>query len=261
MTAGRRELERASCSLLSADVGEVGRRLDTVMSLVGSGGLRLELDLAAEVRDRLRQVTDRDDASTPASAASCADSAGHKRRSTPSRRAPSATASTPPTRRSRPSSASSPTAAVRASAARGSWSDAPSTASAIGKSKPEPSFRSSAGARLTVMRPSGNFSSAAVIPLRTALTRLLARPVGETDDREAGNAVTDVRLDIDTAWLEADQGMRERACEHAPTVGGKPCRERVEFRASFRSFMPPWPPPERRHKTAASESRVRGYRR
>ena len=105
--------------------------------------------------------------STPASAASAADSDGHSSRSSPILRAPSATASTPPTGRSRPSSASSPTDACRSSSSRGTCRDAASTASAIGRSKPEPSFRSSAGARLTVTRRRGNSSSADAMPLRT----------------------------------------------------------------------------------------------
>ena len=49
----------------------------------------------------------------------------------------------------------------------GIWREAASTASAIGRSKPEPSLRRSAGARLTVIRRSGHSSSAEVIPLRT----------------------------------------------------------------------------------------------
>src|SRR5204863_8344668 len=46
-------------------------------------------------------------------------------------------------------------------------------------------------------------------PAADALTRLLTRAVGEADDREAGNAVADVRLDVDAPRLEADQSMRE----------------------------------------------------
>ena len=106
--------------------------------------------------------------SMPASATSAADSAGAEepvdaRR----RRAASAHASAPGTGRSRPSSASSPSAACSARRSAGSCRDAASTASAMGRSKPEPSFRRPAGARLTVMRRSGHSSSALAMPLRT----------------------------------------------------------------------------------------------
>src|SRR6185437_9447076 len=48
-----------------------------------------------------------------------------------------------------------------------------------------------------------------------ALTSLLARSVGEADDREAGNAVANVRLHVYSARLESDERMRDCACKHA----------------------------------------------
>ena len=106
--------------------------------------------------------------SMPASAASGADSAAQTRRVRPARRAPSATASVPETGRIRPSSASSPTAAWSASRSGGSCLVAPSTASEIGRSNPEPSLRSAAGARLTVIRRlCGHSRAAETTPLRT----------------------------------------------------------------------------------------------
>ena len=106
--------------------------------------------------------------STPASAASGADSAAQTTRSRPAKRAPSATASVPATGRTRPSSPSSPTAACCASRSGGSWRVAARTAREIGRSKPEPSLRSAAGARFTVIRRfSGHSSAADRTPLRT----------------------------------------------------------------------------------------------
>ena len=61
---------------------------------------------------------------------------------------------------------------------RGTCREAASTASAIGRSKPEPSFRSSAGARLTVMRLSGPLQLGRGDPAADAMLRLLARAVG-----------------------------------------------------------------------------------
>ena len=88
-------------------------------------------------------------------------------RSSPARRAASAATSTPGTGLSLPSRASSPMAACSASSCGGTWCEAASTARAIGRSNPEPSFRSPAGARLTVIRRSGHSSSALAIPLLT----------------------------------------------------------------------------------------------
>ena len=71
------------------------------------------------------------------------------------------------------------------------------------------------------MRPVGKLSSAAEIPRANTLTGLLAGAVGEADDGEAGNAVANVRLDVDAARLEADERMRDRACKHASRLGAK----------------------------------------
>src|SRR5205823_6829647 len=43
-----------------------------------------------------------------------------------------------------------------------------------------------------------------------ALPSLLAGPVSEPDDREAGQPLVDVRLDFDASRLEADERMRDR---------------------------------------------------
>jgi hypothetical protein len=67
------------------------------------------------------------------------------------------------------------------------------------------------------MRPGGKVSSAAEIPLRTR-SRASWHAVREADDREAGDAVADVRLDVDPTRLEADEGMRDRACKHPPRL-------------------------------------------
>ena len=49
------------------------------------------------------------------------------------------------------------------------------------------------------------------------MLRLLARPVGEPDDREPRDARLQVGLDLDLPRLEADEGVRERASEHVAT--------------------------------------------
>ena len=61
-------------------------------------------------------------------------------------------------------------------------------------------------------------------PAADALPRLSARAVGQADDHERGNAVRDVGFDFDPPSLEADERMRDCACEHASTLRGKRLR-------------------------------------
>ena len=58
---------------------------------------------------------------------------------------------------------------------------------------------------------------------------LLAGAVGEPDDREAGNSALEVRFHVDAASLEPDNSVRNRAREHAVTLGGQIARVRVIF--------------------------------
>ena len=47
-----------------------------------------------------------------------------------------------------------------------------------------------------------------------AMLRFLARAVGEPDDGEPGQAVLEMRLDLDSASLETDERVRDGAREH-----------------------------------------------
>src|SRR5205085_11151641 len=51
-------------------------------------------------------------------------------------------------------------------------------------------------------------------PAADALLRLLARAVGEADDRERRHRALEVRLDLDPAGLEADEAVGDRSCKH-----------------------------------------------
>ena len=51
-----------------------------------------------------------------------------------------------------------------------------------------------------------------------SLLCLLAGPVGQADDRERRLAELHVRFSLDASGLEADEGERNRAREHAPTL-------------------------------------------
>ena len=216
--SGRGDLEHPSRALLPADVGEVGRRparraRAVAARAAGSGGVAL----AAEVRDRLGEVRERAPARRRRAPTSRAGLGGADERVEPGAPRALGGRERAGTGRSRPSSASSPTAAWPASASRGIWRDAASTASAIGRSKPEPSLRSPAGARLTVIRRSGQFSSADAIPLRTRCFASWQARSARPTIANAGTPRCEVRLDLDPARLEPDECVGDGAREHAAT--------------------------------------------
>jgi hypothetical protein len=71
-----------------------------------------------------------------------------------------------------------------------------------------------------------------------ALLRLLARAVGETDDRECGQRALEMGLDLDATSFKADESMCDCAREHAATLGSRPrgfvsdvCQLRADLRA------------------------------
>src|SRR5688572_13709569 len=101
---------------------------------------------------------------THASAAFCG---GSSSRRSPSRRAATAIGSTPRIALIAPSSDSSPTITVSSTAWRVSGPDVARRPNAIGRSKDDPAFRTSAGARLTVMRWCGKSNPELRIAERT----------------------------------------------------------------------------------------------
>ena len=163
---GRRDLERPPGALLAAHVSEVG---GAAPLLGGPAGARTSAPRSHPGSTRRPR---RDAAPAPAR---CPRGRPPQPTRPRTRRAPALPAA-PPRRprarprpgRIRPSSASSPTEACVASLSGGSCLVAPSTASEIGRSKPDPSLRSAAGARLTVIRRlRGHSSDAETTPLRT----------------------------------------------------------------------------------------------
>ena len=146
------ELERSPCALLAAHVGEVGRGNGSSARRPAASGsaARARRGGTRPPRARWRSRTD----SMPASAASARRLGGAEDALEP--RAPRAfgdgerAADRPqPTVERELADACVP----RRAASGGSCCDAARSASAIGRSKPEPSLRSAAGARLTVIRP------------------------------------------------------------------------------------------------------------
>jgi len=143
------DLERAACALLAAHVGEirrlVGRRSRTGRERLGWVAHTSQIgDGVGEMvhRDRL-DARERD------------LGAGLRRTDQPVELRPPRALR----RHQRPGNGtdtaverSSPNAATPSSASAGNWCDAARTARAIGRSKPDPSLRRPAGARLTVIR-------------------------------------------------------------------------------------------------------------
>ena len=134
----------------------------------------------------------------------------------------SATASAPAAGPQLAVSESSPKTARRSSARRapGRWRRA--RRRAIGRSKPEPPLRRCAGARLAVMRRSGNSKPGVEQRGADALARLADGGVAEPDDGEGGQALADVDLDGRPGRC---RGRRWRRCAHGRacgrTVGGR----------------------------------------
>ncbi len=89
-------------------------------------------------------------------------------------------------------------------------------------------------------------------PAPDALLRLLAGAVGQPDDRERRDAELQVSLDLDSARIEADESVRDRAREHEPDASRKPATKLSRKRANFvkpvhreadkarRTATPPW---------------------
>ena len=50
------------------------------------------------------------------------------------------------------------------------------------------------------------------------MLRLLTRPVDEPDERKCRHRLDDVRLGLDTAGLQPDEGERDCAREHDSTL-------------------------------------------
>ena len=106
------------------------------------------------------------------------------------------------------------TARARRAARAGSWPLAASTAHASARSRPGPALRTSAGARLAVIRARRELEARVEDRRADALARLADRRVGEADDRERGQARADVDLDRDVARAQPVDRERVGAREH-----------------------------------------------
>ena len=99
-------------------------------------------------------------------------------------------------------------------------------ASAIGRSNAGPSLRNAAGARLTVIRPSGQTSSAETIPLRTRSFASWHGAIGEADDRQRGVVPDWMCASTSTLHgIEPDERMCDCPREHVVMVDDKLSRD------------------------------------
>ena len=135
----------------------------------------------------------------------------------PSRLAAAAIGSTPRAGWMEPSSDSSPSSTTSAMCRRSTTPWAARMPSAIGRSNDAPALRTSAGARLTVIRWAGNSKPELRIALRTR-SRLSRTPTsGRPTMREPRHPERDIHLDVDRAGIDAEHGRRPQAREHDRT--------------------------------------------
>ena len=170
-------------------------------------------------------------------AASAAFAVGRSTRRRPARRAATATGSTPRVGWMPPSSDSSPTtSAVVEAARRARRRRAASTPSAIGRSKPAPTLRTSAGDRFTVIRVRGNSKPELRIAVRTRspLSRTLAsgRP---TSVRPGKPFETSTSAKTSTASRPKSAAVRMRAS--TPASPASPGTHRPDARSLRHSLV------------------------
>ena len=221
--AGRGELERPPPALLAAHLGEVGQ--ERLLELVAA---RRRRRTGCPPRPEGRRPPGRGGARGrrrfPASAASGADSAAQRSRVRPARRAPSATAIVPATGRTRPSSESSPTQRVLEQPVRRELVRAGEHRECDREVEPRPLLAERGGREVDGDPVSaGHGSIALTMPLCTrCFASWHARSASPTIENAGRSADDEVRLDLDAARLEADDGGGEGSREHTTDGTAEP---------------------------------------
>ena len=247
VAARRGDLERAPGALLAADVAEVGLRR-----------CRRRRPARPEARPE-RARSGRRPPGPGARPGRPRSRPGTPRTPTPERR--EAARARPPARPRRPRSRRAPGGCARRGRARrerrarrdarrAPAACAARTASAIGRSKPEPSFFRPAGARLTVIRLRGHSSSTLLTALRTRSFASWHALSGRPTIANAGSAALEVRLDLDRPRVDPDEGVSGGAREHLSRLGSRGARN-----AARRAEFVPELSREARARSAARERR------
>ena len=218
------ELERPPPALLAPHLREIGH--ERLLELVASrrGGER-DLLLAAEVGDRLREVVDGDDVD-----------AGESGLRTPTRPHRGAASDRPGALPRRPRSCPRPAGRGRRARARrrsacsssrpgGSWCEPASTRESDRQVESRALLSQRRGCEVDGDPvPRGPRQHRVDDAAVHTVLGLLAGAVGEPDDRERGQIGRDeVRLDLDAARLEADDGGGDGACDHTSDATADPC--------------------------------------
>ena len=218
MTAGRRDLERAARQQLPAHVREVGRR--TARSRRRRRGERRDghgLRIVRARRPPPRSDCDRIEVAGRRRPPPRGVGAGQQQAARPSRRrAAAAIGSTPRAGWMAPSSDSSPSTSTSSTSRRRDDARCREDARARSEGRtPSPALRTSAGARLTVMRCGGNSKPELRIALRTRsrLSRTLG--VRQSHHRERRQAERHVHLDVAPAQASMPKTAAVRT--HAST--------------------------------------------
>ena len=223
VAAGGRDLERPP-QVRAGRAGRRGRarrrpRSSSSGSGSGRGGLHSPAASAEQPPERCRARPPR---SPSTSAASAPFAAGDDDRleaprpcappPSPAPRAPGGSSRRAPARRRARSVAAAPSS---------SCPEAASSAAAIARSKPGPALRRLAGARLTVIRRSGNSKPRVDDRRAHPLARLPHRGVRQADDREGRQAPVDVDLDPAQTRAATPSRVNVRAvASTGATLGG-----------------------------------------
>ena len=136
-------------------------------------------------------------------------------RGSPARRAASARARTPPTGRSRPSSAELAYSGMLGEALARDLPRRGEDRQSDREVEPGPLLPKPRGSEIDRDSPQRPFELRRGDSAPHALLRLRAGAIGETDDREGGNAALQVGLDLDATGVETDERMRDGAREHS----------------------------------------------
>ena len=209
------DLERATTSLLPADVREIRRRLQLAVRPCGRD--RVGLELTPEIRDRIGEVPEADrldagerslgrrvrraqDAFEPHAACALGDGED------------AADAPQPAVERELTDGGVPVELGVRKLPRRGEHGERDGQVVA-GALLAQPRRREVDGDPSAWKLELGRAD-----PGAHSLPRLRAGAVGKTDDDERRRPVPYVGLDFDTSRLEADERMRDCACEHASTL-------------------------------------------